>query len=287
MRTVVVGSNGQLGSDVTRAFVDAGCEVYGVNHSEIEIADIDSVRGGLNAFRPAVVVNTAAMHNVEECERQPERAMAVNGEGAKNLAVTCRELGALLIHVSTDYVFDGVKKSPYVEDDAPNPLNTYGRSKLIGEQHVREIADRHFVVRASALYGKSPCRAKGLNFVELMLKLGRERDEVRVVDHEVVSPTTTLDLARHLVLLARSEAYGLYHATAEGSCSWYAFAREIFSAAGVKTRLAVAAPGEFPGKVPRPAYSVLENAGLKTQRLNSFKTWQEGLHEYLAEVHVA
>jgi dTDP-4-dehydrorhamnose reductase len=186
------------------------------------------------------------------------------------------------MHVSTDYVFDGSKGSPYVEEDAPRPLSAYGITKLAGEHFVRCTTERHFVIRSSGLYGKSPCRAKGgLNFVELMLKLARERGEVRVVDGEVVSPTSTEELARQMVVLSRSECYGLYHATAEGSCSWYEYAREIFTMTNTRVTLKVAAPDEFPAKVPRPKYSVLENRALKIRGFNMFEPWQNALHKYL------
>jgi dTDP-4-dehydrorhamnose reductase len=187
------------------------------------------------------------------------------------------------MHVSTDYVFDGSKDSPYEESDAPNPLNVYGNTKLSGEYFVRSTLEKHFVVRTSAIYGRSPCRAKGgLNFIELMLKLARERDEVRVVDSEFITPTSTAELARQMVALSRSDFYGLYHATAEGSCSWYEFAREVFERTKTKVSLKVAGPNEFPAKVSRPKYSVLENGALKCHKLNIFKPWQEGVHEYLS-----
>jgi dTDP-4-dehydrorhamnose reductase len=187
------------------------------------------------------------------------------------------------MHVSTDYVFDGAKGSPYTESDAPNPLNVYGNTKLSGEYFVRGTLDKHFVLRTSAIYGRSPCRAKGgLNFIELMLKLARERGEVRVVDSEFITPTSTAELARQMVALSRADCYGLYHATAEGSCSWHEFAGEIFALTGTKVNLKVAGPNEFPAKVPRPKYSVLENRGLKSHELSVFKPWQEGMREYLS-----
>jgi len=179
-------------------------------------------------------------------------------------------------------VFDGKKNAPYTEDDAPLPLNVYGNSKLAGEYHVRTINPRHFVLRTSALYGKHPCRAKGgRNFVDLMLELARTRGRVRVVNDEFVSPTPTADLAREIVCLGRSDAYGLYHATSENSCSWYEFARKIFLLAGIEVKLEAAAPGEFPAKAPRPQYSVLENRGLKSIGLNLFASWEIGLQRYL------
>jgi len=282
MKVAVIGANGQLGSDLVAAFSEKGDVVSALTHTDMEISDLSSVSRVLGDIRPQVIVNTAAMHHVENCEREPEKAFVVNALGPRNLALVTRDLDAVLLHVSTDYVFDGSKGSPYFEEDEPRPLNAYGITKLAGEHFVRATTAKQFVVRTSGLYGKSPCRAKGgLNFVELMLKLARERDEVRVVDCEFVSPTSTAELAEQLVQLSRSDCYGLYHATAEGSCSWYEFAREIFAITDTPVRLKVAAPDEFPAKVARPKYSVLENRALKSRGLNAFKPWQEGLHEYL------
>jgi dTDP-4-dehydrorhamnose reductase len=284
MKIAVVGANGQLGTDLVAAFADNGDAVRGLTHSEIEIANLDSVKRVLEEIQPQVIVNTAAMHHVENCEREPEKAFATNAIGAKNLAVVARDLNATLMHVSTDYVFDGAKGSPYVEEDFPRPLNAYGITKLAGEHFVRATTGKHFVVRTSGLYGKNPCRAKGgLNFIELMLKLAKERGEVRVVDSEVITPTSTAELAQQMVQLSHSDCYGLYHATAEGSCSWYEFAREIFALTDTPVRLKVASPDEFPAKVARPKYSVLENRALKSRGLNAFKPWQDGLQKYLGQ----
>jgi dTDP-4-dehydrorhamnose reductase len=283
VKVVVIGANGQLGGDVCRQLLGNGDVVVGLTHGEIEVSSLDDSSKVLKAIMPDVVVNTSAFHHVEKCEADPEKAFAVNGLGARNLALVGRDVGSVLIHVSTDYVFDGAKKLPYVEGDTPVPLNAYGCTKLAGEHFIRAIADKYFIVRTSALYGKDACRAKGgLNFVELMLKLARERSEVRVVDDEVITPTSTAELAKHIACLTRFDGYGVYHATAEGSCSWYECAREIFSCRGITTRLTIAGPGEFPAKVPRPSYSVLENGAFKANGINSFKPWEIGLREYLA-----
>jgi dTDP-4-dehydrorhamnose reductase len=282
MRVAVVGGNGQLGSDVVQVFKASGSDVSSLTHAEIEVSDLDSVAKCLGSLAPAFVVNTAAMHNVELCEQQPERAFAINAIGTRNLATITRDLGAALVHISTDYVFDGTKGQPYVEEDAPLPLNIYGNSKLAGEHFARTINDKHFVLRTSAIYGKQPCRAKGgHNFVELMLKLGGERGFVRVVDSEKISPTPTVQIARQVQKLSNSQAYGLYHASAEGSCSWHEFACEIFKVTNMQVDVQIAGPNEFPAKVPRPKYSVLENRSLKRVGLNSFEAWQAGLHQYL------
>jgi dTDP-4-dehydrorhamnose reductase len=230
-------------------------------------------------------VNTAAMHNVDACEREPAKAFAVNGIGARNLAILSNKLDFVLLHISTDYVFDGTKRTPYIETDCPRPLNVYGNTKLAGEYFVHTLARKHFVLRVSGLYGTNPCRAKGgSNFVNLMLKLSKERDEVRVVDDEVLTPTFTEDIAKQLVSMREMKEYGLYHATAQGSCSWYRFAAKIFELSGVKIKLSVAGPNEFPMKVPRPKYSVLENSRLKALNLDVMPAWEDGLRRYLQKI---
>jgi dTDP-4-dehydrorhamnose reductase len=282
MKVAVLGGNGQLGTDVVRAFADNGAQVFALSHADIEIANRESVSNKLREVQPHLVVNTAAMHHVENCESEPDKAFAINALGARNLALVARDIGSVLMHVSTDYVFDGSKGSPYDEGDPPRPLSVYGNTKLAGEYFVRCTVGKHFVLRTSAIYGNSPCRAKGgLNFIQLMLKLAKERGEVRVVDSEFVTPTSTPELARQMVVLSRCGAYGLYHATAEGGCSWFEFAREIFALTNTQVSLKVAGPNEFPAKVPRPKYSVLENRGLKLLGLNTFRAWQDGLRDYL------
>ncbi len=284
MKIAVIGANGQLGQDVVAAFSANGDEVSSLSHADMEVSDFESTSKALGDVRPQVIVNTSAMHHVENCEREPEKAFAINAIGARNLASVAREMDAVLMHVSTDYVFDGAKGSPYVEEDAPRPLNVYGITKVAGEHFVRGTTPKHFVIRTSGLYGKNPCRAKGgLNFIELMLKLAKERGQVRVVDSEIVSPTSTAELAQQIVRLSRSDAYGLYHATAEGSCSWYEFAREVFAMTETPVRMEIAGPNEFPAKVARPKYSVLENRALKSRGLNVFRPWQEALHSYLGD----
>jgi len=283
MKIAVIGANGQLGSDVVRAFEKNGDQVVSLTHTDLELSDLDSVSTCLRKANPDTVINTAAMHHVENCEREPQKAFAVNGIGVWNLSKVARDMDKVLLHVSTDYVFDGAKATPYDETDAPAPLNAYGNTKLAGEHFVRSTVPRHFVVRTSAIYGHHPCRAKGgLNFIELMLKVARERGEVRVVDSETVTPTSTAELASQIVVLSRSNAYGLYHATAEGSCSWHGFAKEVFALTNTKVNLQIAGPNEFPAKVPRPRYSVLENRGLKRQGLNVFRPWQESVREYVS-----
>ena len=282
MKIAVIGANGQLGSDIVSECRQAGLEPVGVTHDQAEISCWESLRNAIVPAAPDVIVNTAAMHNVDRCEREPLRAFEVNAIGARNLAKIAAEHDAKLLHISTDYVFDGSQHTPYVENDLPVPLNVYGNTKLAGEAFVRTITPKHFVVRTSALYGTNPCRAKvGNNFIELMLKLAREQDEVHVVQDEVVSPTGTAELAKQVMTIIQTERYGLYHATAEGSCTWYEFAQAIFGLSGTCANLKPARLNEFPAKVPRPKYSVLENRGLKQNGMNTMPGWQDCLRNYL------
>jgi dTDP-4-dehydrorhamnose reductase len=282
MNVAVIGAAGQLGLDVVAEFQDAGEKTAELTHADMDICSLESTRNALSRIHPSVIINTAAMHHIENCEKDPLRAYDVNAVGARNLSIVARELDAKLTHISTDYVFDGSKKKPYVESDPAAPLNVYGNTKLAGEAFIKGTAEKFFIVRTSALYGKNPCRAKGgMNFVDLMLRLAGELSELRVVDDEVVSPTSTIELAKQIAELSRTDHYGLYHATAEGSCSWYEFARTIFEITNTKVNLKIAGPNEFLAKVPRPKYSVLENQGLKKLGLNSFASWQEGLEAYL------
>lgn len=283
MKVAILGANGQLGADVAAAFLAEGDEVVALTHEDVEVSSLDSVRKSLEGVRPDLIINTAAFHNVERCEDEPAPAFAVNAIGARNVAQITDSLEAKLLHISTDYVFDGLKSTPYIEEDPPRPLNAYGNSKLAGEYFVRCINPRHFVVRVSGIYGEHPCRAKaGFNFVEMMLKLSREREELRVVDDQRVTPTPTVEIARQLTVLSKTADYGIYHATSEGSCSWYEFARAIFDLTGTKVRLERARPGDFPTKAQRPKNSVLENAALKSKSLNLFSHWRAGLETYLA-----
>jgi len=285
MKVIVIGANGQLGCDVCTAFSDSGCEVIQLNHDILDIVDLDSTRARLEEANADVIVNTAAMHNLDVCEDEPAKSFAVNGIGARNLAILANELDFVLFHISTDYVFDGAKRTPYVETECPMPLNVYGSTKLSGEHFVLSIAKKHFVLRVSGLYGTNPCRAKGgSNFVNLMLKLAKERDEVRVVDDEVLTPTFTEDIAGQIVSMSDVDEYGLYHVTARESCSWHKFASKVFELSGAKVRLSVADPSEFPSKVPRPKYSVLENARLKSSNLDIMPHWEDGLRRYLDKI---
>ena len=279
MKVAIVGSNGQLGMDLRCAFSEEECT--GLTHAEIEIGDVDSVSRVLRSLKPDVVINTAAYHKVDDCEKFPERSYLINALGAYNLAVTAESLGSCLVHISTDYVFDGAKRAPYVETDLPHPLNTYAVTKVAGEHFIRANATKYFIVRSSGLYGHNPCRAKGgRNFIDTMLKVAKEKPEVRVVNDETLTPTYTHHLALQIRDLVKTDAYGLYHATNNEWCSWYEFAKEIFRIAGVSVNLVSASAKDFPSPVKRPSYSVLENAALQSIGKDMMPAWKESLAEY-------
>jgi dTDP-4-dehydrorhamnose reductase len=222
---------------------------------------------------------------VDDCEDEADRAFAVNALGARNVAVVAQEIGARLVHMSTDYVFGGEAEPrtiPYTEFETPVPLSIYGKSKLAGENLVRHFCLRHFIVRSSALFGVAGSSGKGGNFVETMLRLARERHELKVVSDQVLSPTYTPDLARKIVQLMTTEYYGIFHITNRGACSWYEFAREILKLAGIKTPVVPVTSDQYPQKARRPRYSVLDNYHLRLLGMDDMRPWQEALKDYLA-----
>ena len=281
MRAVIIGANGQLGADLVGIL--SGWDIVGLTHGELDIRDPVRVREALSRVKPDTVINTAAFNRVDDCEDDPDIAVSVNAYGARNVARICAELHCTLIHISTDYVFGGEKTAPYTEDDAPNPLSVYGGSKLAGEYFVRNICPAHFVVRTSGLYGVAGSRGKGGNFVETMIRMAGEGKPLRVVDDQVLTPTYTRDLAEKLKALAQTQAYGLYHVTNRGQCSWYEFAARIFSLLDLRPDLGPTTTKAFGAKARRPAYSVLAPAKLKQLGMAELPAWDDALERYLLE----
>jgi len=280
MKAVVIGAEGQLGTEICNVYSDV--ELRRVNHSDLDVRDGACVRTYLGDLRPQVVINTAAMHNLPDCEEDPETAFAVNAIGAKNVAQACSEYGTRFVHVSTDYVFGDNGSQPFVEDDLPNALNIYGTSKLAGEHLVAAHCTDSAIVRTGAIYGSAPCRAKsGKNFVGLMLHLATTRPEVKVKTDEFITPTYTVPLARQIRLIAERGKPGIYHATCNGSCSWYDFAKAIFEETGTEANLLPATNDDFPSAIRRPLYSVLENRRLKEQGIDIMPQWREALTSYI------
>ncbi len=281
MKVVIIGANGQLGTDLCRVLAAQSFSVVPLTHRDVDVSDSAQVDRVLSSIHADVVISTAAFHKVEECEKQPAQSFAVNAVGPRNLALACRPKNAVLVHFSTDYVFDGAQRRPYTESDLPRPLNVYGVSKLAGEHMLGLTWDRCFVIRTCGLYGVAGSAGKGGNFVETMLKKASEGAPIRVVDDQVLTPTFTGHLAEAVSQLIRTEAYGLYHVSEEGQCSWYEFARKIFELEKLPVNLKPVSSREFASPVQRPAYSVLSKQKLRGLGL-SMPSWDDGLSRYLS-----
>lgn len=269
---LVVGANGMLGRDMMTRIGDSA---RGVDIDEIDITSLESTERIIRTLRPEIVINCAAYTDVDGCETNVEKAMQVNGEGVAHLAMASREIGARLVHVSTDYVFDGSKGSPYQEDDAPCPLGVYGESKLAGEMNAAFNPD-HLIVRTQWLYG-----LHGRNFVETMLRLALEKDEVSVVDDQIGSPTWTVDLAHAIAALLMTGHRGVYHAANSGFCSWNEFAQEIFQESGLPVKVKGMTTVELNRPARRPLYSTLDCSKLEQEAGFRPQPWRSALKAYL------
>ena len=271
---LVVGAKGMLGRDLMEVL---GEEARGVDVEEIDITSFDSTRKVLYTLRPKVVINCAAYTDVDGCETNRELAMQVNGEGVAHLAMICAELGAKLVQISTDYVFDGNKKEPYLEDDGQYPLSVYGESKYAGELNAA-VARDYLIVRTQWLYG-----LKGKNFVETMLTLAADRQELSVVDDQIGSPTWTVGLCQAIKALLDKDCKGIYHVVNSGSCSWNEFARAIFEEAGLDILVKPMTTAELNRPARRPLYSVLDCGKLERDAGLRLPPWRESLQAYLAQ----
>ena len=276
MKIVIAGARGQLGTELINQLKNVeGMDVIPTDRDELNIIDIDSVNKFLLNNKPDVVINCAAHTAVDLCETDVENAYKINAIGPRNLAIVCEKIGAKLVQVSTDYVFDGNGNRPYREDDLTCPNSIYGTSKLMGENFVKDFCSKYFIVRTAWLYGE------GNNFVRTMVKLAETNKELNVVNDQFGSPTSTVDLAKAIINLISTEHYGTYHGTCEGQSSWYDFAKKIFEIKNIDIKVNPVTSEEFKRPAPRPAYSVLDNFMFKLVNLNSFRNWEESLKEYL------
>jgi len=281
VKILIIGANGQMGTDLVMILRQH--QLIPLTHKEIEVCDHQRTRRILEEYKPEVVINTSAYHRVDLCEDHLEETFKVNTYAVRNLAQICQDLGSVLVHLSTDYVFGGEKKSPYREEDLPHPLNVYGVSKLAGEYFIRQICQTYFIIRTSGLYGVAGASGKGGNFVELMIRLAQEGKPIKVVSDQILTPTYTKELAKKMTQLVETGEYGLYHVTNNGQCSWYEFARVIFELVGLHPDLSATTSEEFSAKAKRPLYSVLENANLRKLDLDDLSSWREALEQYLRE----
>jgi len=276
MRILVMGHRGMLGSDLVEV-LGGDHEVGGVDVGEFDITSAADCERVVGEFRPDAVVNAAAYTDVDGCETHREACFAVNAEGVRNMAAACKAAGAKAVHYSTDYVFDGTKGEPYVEDDPCRPINAYGASKRQGEEALIETLERHVLIRTAWLYGR-----QGKNFVKAILAKAKDGETLRVVDDQVGSPTFTLDLAQATRLLLELDCLGTYHVTNRGVCSWYEFACRILEVAQVAGVAVVPIKSrELDRKAARPAYSVLSNRKFMEATKKTMRPWQVALKDYL------
>ncbi len=278
-RVMITGANGQLGRAVNLQYADSGeYELINTDVGELDITNIDKVMTFVREVKPYAIINCAAYTAVDACEKEEDLAFRINAIGPRNLSIAATETGAKMMHVSTDYVFDGNGTRPYRETDPTGPQGAYGRTKLAGEDFVREFSDRHFIVRTAWLYGD------GKNFVKTMLCLSETNDKVRVVMDQVGSPTSADELAKAIAYLLPTENYGLFHGTCEGDCSWAQFTEEIFRLAGKNTIVEAITSEEYAAAARRPAYSILENYMLKMTTDFMFADWHDAIAAYIGKM---
>lgn len=276
MKVIITGAKGQLGKELLKQFNEKyKYEIIDTDRSILDITNMENVNTFIYEKSPDVVINCAAHTAVDLCETDIENAYKINALGPRNLAIACEKIGAKFVQVSTDYVLDGNATMPIKEDEITNPNSIYGKSKLMGENFTKQFCSKYFIIRTAWLYGE------GNNFVRTMLKLSETHSELNVVDDQIGSPTSTVDLAKVIISLIHTEYYGIYHATCEGQCSWYDFAKKIFEIKNIDIKINPVTSNEFKRAAPRPKYSVLDNFMLKLVGLNSFRQWEDALKEYL------
>lgn len=279
MKVLVTGVSGQLGWDVCRELERREIDHVGVSSRDFDLADPEAVRRYVMECAPDVVIHCAAYTAVDRAEEEPERCRTVNVDGPRSIAAVCKEIGAKMLYVSTDYVFSGAGERFYEPEDSTGPLGVYGETKLDGELAVQELLDRCFIVRISWVFGKN-----GKNFVRTMLGLAETKTEVNVVCDQVGSPTYTVDLAPLLCDMIATDKYGVYHATNEGVCSWAEFAREIFRLAGKDVRVNAIPSSEYPTRAVRPLNSRMSKDKLERMGFARLPAWQDALERYLREI---
>lgn len=276
MNVLVTGAKGQLGTGVVLMLKEKGFNVFGYGREELDITDQEQVNQVILADEPDVVIHAAAYTKVDQAESESDLAFLINAIGTRNVAVAAEKVGARLVYVSTDYVFDGTATEPIDEFHPTNPLSVYGQSKLAGEQMVRDFTSRFFIVRTSWVYG-----AHGKNFVKTMLKLGQEKKAFSVVNDQIGSPTYTEDLAERIIDLMQTEKYGIYHISNSGNCSWYEFAKAVFEEVEMSVQVNSCTTKEFPRPAPRPTYSVFDHMSLRLNKLEPMPNWEDSLKRFI------
>jgi dTDP-4-dehydrorhamnose reductase len=286
-KVMITGASGQLGLALYRLLQDdSAYELLRTNalaseDKQVQALDITeelAVKEYIQVHKPDIIINCAAMTSVDLCETEEETAYRINALGPKYLAMEAEQIGAKLVHVSTDYVYDGLGNEPYTEESSPNPLSVYGKTKLAGDEYVQAICERHFILRTAWVYGE------GKNFVKTMLRLAESNNKIRVVEDQYGTPTSALELARVIIFLMNTKSYGIYHATAEGSASWYEFAKTIFEETGKTVDLEAISTSEYKVAAKRPMYSVLDNKALRERHGYVMMEWKLAFKEYVKEL---
>jgi len=276
MKVLITGANGQLGRELTKQYKEkSDIELILTDVKDLDITDVKAVYKFVNNHKPELIINCAAHTAVDKCETDVDMAYKINTIGPKNLASAALSIGAEIVQVSTDYVFDGEGDSPLTEFDKVNPQTVYGKTKLEGEKFVTKLNPKHYIVRTAWLYGD------GNNFVKTMIKLGETNKTLKVVNDQTGSPTSTVDLAKVIINLVENKNYGLFHCTCKGECTWYDLTKEIFRIKGIDTEVLPCTTDEFPRPAKRPTYSVLRNYMLEMTTGDITREWKEAVEEYL------
>ncbi|WP_055668568.1 dTDP-4-dehydrorhamnose reductase [Desnuesiella massiliensis] len=291
MKILITGSRGQVGSQLINILNKGKSElgeipiqiknaaVIGKDSKELNIANFYNVKKVLKEIKPDIVINAAAYTNVDGCETNKELAFNVNAFGAKNLAIACEDIGAKIVHISTDYIFSGEGSTPFKESDEASPQSIYGISKNMGDNFVREFSSKHFIVRPSWVYGYN-----GKNFVYTVMKVGKERGSLKVVNDQRGNPTNVEDLSHHILKLIATERYGVYHCSGHGECTWYDFACKIIELSRIPCKVIPCATDEYPSEAKRPTYSSLDNLMLRNTVGDEMRSWEEALSTFIENV---
>jgi len=291
MKILVTGAKGQLGSQLCRMIKEGkselgpispeykDAEVTGIDLEDLDITDLEKVKAFLNNLKPDLVINPAAYTNVDGCEEHMDLAFKANSIGARNMAIACEEAGAKLLHISTDYVFKGNGKVPYREYDLPKPVSVYGKTKLLGENYIRNFCSRYFIVRTAWLYGYN-----GKNFVYTIMKAARDRGSLTVVNDQRGNPTNAEDLCYHILKLGLTDEYGIYHCTGSGECSWYDFASKIVEYSKINCTVTPVTSDEYKSAAKRPSFSSLDNMMLRATVGDEMRNWEDALKCFINNI---
>lgn len=292
MKILITGAKGQLGTQIIN-IIKAGkselgaipqgvasADIIGIDVDELDITSLSATRTYLMEVKPDVVINCAAYTNVDGCETNEDIAFKVNAIGPRNLAIVCEELDTKLIHISTDYVFSGVGNKALKEYDLTGPVSVYGKTKLAGEEFVKQFSSKHFIVRTAWLYGYN-----GKNFVYTMMRLGKDKEYINVVNDQRGNPTNAEDLAHHLLKIVETEEYGTYHCTGTGECTWYDFAKKIMELSGIDCEVRPCTSDEFPSPTKRPEFSSLDNMMLRCTVGDEMRSWQEAIEVFINNIN--